>query len=112
MSDIETEYSCSEDGYSESEIESNIDLDYLENLNDLEGDTLNLKRSETPFTKYELVKALVLRVKELESGAAPKLRQIKSEWSPVQIAERELEENLLDVQIVREYPDGTNVVLN
>lgn len=60
----------------------------------------------TPLTKYEKVRVLSTRAIQLSMGAPPNV-DIKNLTNAMDIAEKELQEKVLPIIIIRKFPNGS-----
>lgn len=60
----------------------------------------------TPLTKYEKVRVLSTRATQLSMGA-PANVDIKNLTNAMDIAEKELQERVLPIKIIRKFPNGS-----
>ncbi len=58
------------------------------------------------FTRFELTRVLSARALQLSLGAPPLVKGTK-ELSMLEAAEKEMEEKVLPLSILRRYPNGT-----
>ena len=59
-------------------------------------------------TKYEKVRILGTRAQQIASGAPPTV-DIDNLTNAMDIAEKELNEKVLPLLVIREFPDGTKI---
>jgi len=97
-------YNFSKIGKKKSDDYDDIIDKYFEDDDKLEYDTSN--RITKPFlTKYERVRILGERAKQLSLGAKPMVKDVNN-LDPVTIAKLELELKVLPIIIIRQLPSG------